>query len=150
MRYLFFALFLAGCSISNTTNQVKNFAKCYIHKIPAPFWVCYQSTFSSVGKVYTEKFTRLKQEEAYNIGLSDLINKIIIKTKQFLRRVEVDNPKILEEVKKFVIINAVEGGSWYKNNMLYVQVKIDKSEFKKFLLKLVNKKGAQEAFDEVF
>jgi hypothetical protein len=156
--WLIVPLFI-GCSVSNTSTKIKNFTKCYIHKIPAPFWVCYQSSFQSVGKVYTSSISRLKQEEAFSIGVSDLINKLQAKTRLFLRRIGVDDKKkekqILNEVKNFVIINAIQGDTWYSKaeKMLYVEVKVNKEDFKKFLfkeLKNINKKELEVAFNEVF
>ena len=158
--YIWFVIPLfIGCSVSNTSTKIKNFTKCYIHKIPAPFWVCYQSSFQSVGKVYTKEVTRLKQEEAFSIGVSDLINKLQAKTKLFLRRVGIDDEKkqkqILDSVKNFVIINAIQGDSWYSkaDNMLYVEVKVDKESFKRYLfneLKDINKKELEVAYNEIF
>ena len=116
--WLIVPLFI-GCSssVSNTSIKIKNFTKCYIHKIPAPFWICYQSSFQSVGKVYTPSVSRLKQEEAFSIGVSDLINKLQAKTKLFLRRIGLEDSKkekqILNKVKNFVIINAIQGDTWY-------------------------------------
>jgi len=152
-------LIIGGCSISNTSTKVKSFTKCYINKIPAPFWVCYQSSFQSVGKIHSAQINRLKQEEAFSIGVSDLISKLQAKTKLFLRRLEINDKKkidkILKLVKNFVVINSIQGDSWYskKENMLYVEVKVDKKDFKRFLLnelKEINKKTLQMAFDEVF
>ncbi len=160
--YIWFIIPLfVGCSVSNTSTKIKNFTKCYIHKIPAPFWVCYQSSFQSVGKVYTEKITRLKQEEAFSIGVSDLINKLQAKTKLFLRRVGIDNEKkqkqILDSVKNFVIINAIQGNFWYSktDKLLYVEVKINKNDFKKMLFnelkdENIDKKEFEVAFNEIF
>ncbi|NPA10699.1 MAG: hypothetical protein GXO62_00465 [Epsilonproteobacteria bacterium] len=157
MRYTFLiALVFVGCSVSNTATKVKDFGNCYIKKIPAPFWVCYQSSFSSVGKIHTDKVTRLKQEEAFSLGMSDLINKLQTKTKLFLRRLNVKNDKltseILKSVKDFVLLNAIQGDSWYSKTekMLYVEVKINKKNFKKFLLSYVNDKNAKVVFDEIF
>jgi hypothetical protein len=158
--WLIVPLFI-GCSgsISNTSTKIKNFTKCYIHKLPAPFWVCYQSSFQSVGKVHTPSMSRLKQEEAFSIGISDLVNKLQAKTKLFLRRIGLDETKkekqILEAVKNFVIVNAIQGDSWYSKveKMLYVEVKVDKKDFKRFLfneLKDINKKELEVAFNEVF
>ena len=153
MKYLLIGvLFFAGCSVSNTTQKVKNFAKCYVNKIPAPFWVCYQSTFSAIGKLHTDKVTRLKQEEAYSIGVSELVTKLTLKTKLFLKKLGIKDEDIIKQVKSFVIINNIQGDTWYSKDekMLYVEVKIDKNSFKKMLLKLVKNKKAKEVFDEVF
>ena len=147
-------IFIGCASVNQTSKNIKNFTKCYIHKIPAPFWICYQSSFMAVGKVKSNKLSRLKQEEAYSAGVSDLIGKLQSKTKLLLRKLGVDNKKILEKVKNFVIINAIEDGMWYdrKNKMIYVKVVVDKDDFKKFLknnLKVDNKKF-EEIFDETF
>jgi len=148
-------LLFLGCSISNTSTKVKNFTKCYVHQMPAPFWVCYQSSFLSVGKVHADKMTRLKQEEAYSLGVSQLIVKLQSKTKLFLRKIGAEDQNIDSEVKDFVILNALQGESWYseKEKMIYVQVKLDKDEFKKFLFekfKNIKKEELQDAFDETF
>ncbi|GAB6046024.1 hypothetical protein JCM11957_16230 [Caminibacter profundus] len=151
-------LIIGGCSISNTSTKVKSFTQCYIKKIPAPFWVCYQSSFQSVGKIHSAQINRLKQEEAFSIGVSDLISKLQAKTKLFLRRLEINDKKtnqILKLVKNFVVINSIQGDSWYskKENMLYVEVKVDKKDFKRFIfneLKDIDKKTLQMAYDEVF
>jgi len=157
MKRLLFLLpaFFLGCSISNTTVKVKKFTKCYVNQIPAPFWVCYQSSFLSVGKVHTDKLTRLKQEEAYSLGVSELIAKLQSKTKLFLRKLALIDKKIDSEIKDFVILNALQGDSWYseKEKMIYVQVKIDKDEFKNFLFEKFNKvkkEELQRTFDETF
>ncbi|WP_457559894.1 hypothetical protein [Caminibacter sp.] len=159
-RWLVLIPFLiTGCSFTNTTTKVTNFAKCYIHQIPAPFWVCYQSSFQVVGKVKTDKVTRLKQEEAFSVGMTELITKLNAKTMLFLRKIGKDDKHTLDRiknvVKNFVVVNAIQGASWYskKEKMLYVQVKIDKDAFKKVLLsqfKNIDKKTLQAAFDEVF
>ncbi|EDM23245.1 hypothetical protein FE773_02965 [Caminibacter mediatlanticus TB-2] len=157
--FLTTALFYTGCSFTKTSTNVKNFTKCYINKIPAPFWVCYQSPFLSVGKVTANKVTRLKQEEAYSLGVSDLVNKLQAKTKLFLRRIGINDEKqirnILSQVKNFVVINALQGDSWYskKEKMLYVKVSVNKEEFKKFLLskfKNKDKKLLEDSFNEIF
>ena len=163
MRNYFWLIipFFIGCSgsISNTSTQIKNFTKCYIHKLPAPFWVCYQSSFQSVGKVHTSSVSRLKQEEAFSIGVSDLINKLQAKTKLFLRRLGIEGTKkekqIMEAVKNFVIVNSIQGDSWYSKaeKMLYVEVKVNQDDFKRFLfneLKDIDKKELKVAFNEVF
>jgi len=156
MKNLIFliALIFGGCSVSNTSLKVTDFAKCYIHKIPAPFWVCYQSSFIAVGKVHGDKLNRLKQEEAYSLGVSEMIKKLQAKTSLMLRRLGIKKD-LSEKVKNFVIVNAVEGESWYSTaeKMIYVEVKLDKNEFKKFLfeeLKNVNKEKLENAFDETF
>jgi len=154
LLFLIPALFL-GCSFTNTSNKVKEFTKCYVHQMPAPFWVCYQSPFLSVGKVHADKLTRLKQEEAYSLGVSELIAKLQSKTKLFLRKLGLEDKNIDSEIKDFVILNALQGDSWYneKEKMIYVQVKIDKKEFKNFLFekfKNVKKQELQNAFDETF
>ncbi|WP_457564836.1 hypothetical protein [Caminibacter sp.] len=159
-RWLVLIPFLiTGCSFTNTTTKVTNFAKCYIHQIPAPFWVCYQSSFQALGKVKTDKVTRLKQEEAFSVGMTELITKLNAKTMLFLRKIGKDDKHTLDRiknvVKNFVVVNAIQGASWYskKEKMLYVQVKIDKDAFKKVLLsqfKNIDKKTLQAAFDEVF
>jgi hypothetical protein len=153
---LLIPLVFLGCSFTNTTQKVKNFTKCYVKQIPAPFWVCYQSAFISVGKVHSDKITRLKQEEAYSIGVSDLVFKLQSKTKIFLRKLGIEDKKLINEVKDYVILSALQGDSWYsdKEKMIYVQVKIDEKEFKNFLYeKLKNKvkeKEFESAFDETF
>ncbi|AZV45901.1 hypothetical protein C3L23_01045 [Nautilia sp. PV-1] len=144
-----------GCSVSDTTVKVKEFTKCYVHQMPAPFWVCYQSSFLSVGKVHSEKLNRLKQEEAYSLGVSELISKLQSKTKLFLRKLGIEDKKIDSDIKDYVILNALQGDTWYnkKEQMIYVQVKIDKEGFKKFLFnryKKIDKKVLQSAFDETF
>jgi len=156
---LLIPLIFLGCSISNTTTKVKNFTKCYIHQIPAPFWVCYQSSFLAVGKVVTDKVTRLKQEEAFSNGVTQLINKLQSKTKIFLDKLDIEDEKernrIMQEVKNFVIVNALQGKTWYseKEKMLYVEVTIDKKEFKDFLYRQfekIDKKKFEIAFNESF
>jgi len=157
---LIIPLIFLGCSnISNTTQKVKEFAKCYVHQIPAPFWVCYQSSFLAVGKVYTDKVTRLKQEEAFSNGVAQLIKKLQSKTNILLTKLDIEDEKqrkqILEAVKSYVIINAIQGKSWYskKEKMLYVEVTIDKNDFKKFLYKElgnIDKKKFEIAFNESF
>jgi len=155
--WLIIPLFI-GCSMSNTSTKVKNFTKCYIHKLPAPFWVCYQSSFQSIGKIHTDKPTRLKQEEAFSIGVSELVNKLNAKMELLARRVGLSQKelnRLKESVRNFVIVNAIQGDSWFskKENMLYVEVKIDKNDFKRFLfneLKNINKSKLQVAFDETF
>ena len=159
-RYLLLIpLVFLGCSVSNTSEKIKNFTKCYIHQMPAPFWVCYQSSFISVGKVFTDKVTRLKQEEAFSNGVADLIHKLQNKTKIFLNKLDITDENtansILESIKSFVIINALQGNSWYskKEKMLYVEVKVDKNQFEKYLLnelKNVDKKKFEIAFNESF
>ena len=89
--YLLLPLIFLGCTFTNTTQKVKEFTKCFIHQIPAPFWVCYQSSFLSVGKIHTNKFSRLKQEEAYSVGVSELIAKLQAKTKLFLRKLDIND-----------------------------------------------------------
>ena len=157
MKKLFYLIpfIFLGCSISNTTTKVSEFTKCYVHQIPAPFWVCYQSSFLSVGKVHADKHTRLKQEEAYSLGVSELIAKLQSKTKLFLRKLGLSDKKINSEIKDFVILNALQGDSWYskKDKMIYVQVKIDKEEFKNFLFekcKKIDQKVLESTFDETF
>jgi len=108
-----------------------------------------------VGKVHTDKLTRLKQEEAYSLGVSELIAKLQSKTKLFLRKLALIDKKIDSEIKDFVILNALQGDSWYseKEKMIYVQVKIDKDEFKNFLFEKFNKvkkEELQRTFDETF
>jgi hypothetical protein len=157
---LILPLAFLGCSVSKTTTQVKEFAKCYVHQIPAPFWVCYQSSFLAVGKVYTDKVTRLKQEEAFSNGVAQLLKKLQSKTKILLTKLDIDDEervkKILESVKSFVIINAIQGKSWYseKEKMLYVEVTIDKDEFKDYLYRQIDngldKKKFEIAFNESF
>jgi len=152
--YLIPLVFL-GCSIANTTTKVKEFTKCYVHKMPAPFWVCYQSSFLSVGKVNADKLTRLKQEEAYSLGVSELIAKLQNRTKLFLKKLGIEDKKIDSQIKDFVILNVLQGDSWYdeKDKIIYVQVKIDKEEFKKFLFdkyKKTDKKVLESTFDEIF
>jgi len=153
--FLLVPLMFIGCSVSNTSTKIKEFTKCYINKLPAPFWVCYQSPFIGVGKIYTKKFNRLKQEEAYSIAISELYLKLQTKTKLFLRKLGKENEKIINKVKDFVILNAVLEDSWYnqKEQMLYVKVTVNKEEFKKFLfneLKNIDKKVLETAFDETF
>ena len=72
-----------GCSVSTTPTKIKEFTKCYVNKIAAPFWICYKSSFISVGKVYTKKFNKLKQEEAYSIAISELYLKLQQKRNSF-------------------------------------------------------------------
>jgi len=153
--YFLLPLFFLGCSFTNTTQKVKDFTKCYVHQLPAPFWVCYQSSFLSVGKVHANKLSRLKQEEAYSVGVSELIGKLQAKTKLFLRKLDIKNDKLIEEIKDFVILNALQGETWFnkKEKMIYVQVKLDKDEFENFLfekLKKIDKKVLKSTFDETF
>ncbi len=146
-------LLFGGCSaVQESAKKVKNFSKCYINKIPAPFWVCYQSTFMSVGKVYTPKPSRLKQEEAYSTALNNLIQKIQQKTKTFMEKAKIKDKNLLNEIKNFVIINGMEGNSWFdkKNNILYVEASIDKDEFKNFLKEKVKIKDFENIFNETF
>jgi len=154
MRYLLLVplLFIGCASINQTSKNIKNFAKCYIHKIPAPFWICYQSSFMSVGKVKVEKLSRIKQEEAYSQGVSDLIAKLQSKTKLFLRKLNIKNSDILKEIKSFVIINAIQKETWFdeKNGMLYVEVTVDKEEFKKLLKDKIKTENFEEIFNETF
>ena len=97
--YFLLPLIFWGCSFTNTTQKVKKFTKCYVHQIPAPFWVCYQSLFLSVGKVHANKISRLKQEEAYSLGVSELIAKLQAKTKLFLRKLNVKDHKLIEQIR---------------------------------------------------
>ncbi len=157
MRRLYFLipLFFFGCTVSNTVSKVNNFSKCYVHKIPAPFWICYNSSFLSIGKVHSEKLSRLKQEEAYSLGVSELIGKLQNKTKLFLRKLGLEDKKIDSDIKDFVILNALQGESWFDktDKMIYVQVKLDKEEFKNFLSKKyknIDKKVFERAFNETF
>ncbi len=160
-KYIFFAIpfLIAGCSFSNTTQKVKNFTKCYIHNLPAPFWVCYQSSFQSVGKTKAQKMDRLKQEEAFSLGVSDLINKLNAKVSLFLRRIGKDDENTLNRIKasikNYVVVNALEGKSWYssKEHLIYVEVLINKDDFKKFLFsqfKNLDTKTLNTAWDETF
>ena len=153
--FLLVPLMFIGCSVSNTSTKIRYFTKCYINKILAPFWVCYQSSFISVGKIHTKKFNRLKQEEAYSIAISELYLKLQTKTKLFLRKLGKEDEKLIKKVKDFVILNSILEDSWYnqKEQMLYVKVVVDKEEFKKFLfneLKNIDKKVLETAFNETF
>ena len=153
--YFLLPLIFLGCTFTNTTQKVKEFTKCFIHQIPAPFWVCYQSSFLSVGKIHTNKLSRLKQEEAYSVGVSELITKLQAKTKLFLRKLNIKNDKLIKEIKDFVILNALQGDTWFneKEKMIYTQVKLDKDEFKNYLyekLKKIDKKNLKSTFDETF
>jgi len=157
--YIWFVIPLfIGCSISNTSTNVKNFTKCYINKLPAPFWVCYQSSFQSIGKIHTDKPTRLKQEEAFSVGVSGLVNKLNAKLELFARRVGLSQKelnRLKESVRNFVIVNAIQGDSWFskKEKMLYVEAKIDKNDFRRFIfeeLKNIDKTKLEMAFDETF
>lgn len=144
-----------GCSVNNAPVKIKEFAKCYIHKLPAPFWVCYKNAFIDVGKVHTKKITRLSEQEAYAVGIKNLTEKILSKTKKFLKKLDYKDEKILQKVKSFVIMNAIEDGVWYdkKVHILYVKVVIDKKNFKNFLvsnLKGYDKKVLEVAYDESF
>jgi len=151
-------LLFTGCSVvEKTTKHIQNFSKCYIHKMPAPFWVCYQSSFLGVGKISAEKFSRIKEEEAYSQGISVLIATLQSKTSLLLRKIDIDkktSAKILTDVKKFVIINANEGKTWYdkKSKILYVQAYVDKNEFKSFLQKElnINKTKFEKLYNETF
>ena len=146
-------LLFVGCSaVNENAKKVKEFSKCYIEKIPAPFWVCYQSNFMSVGKIYTEKLSKLKQEEAFSKAINDLIVKLQNKTSMFLQMAKIKDKSILEDVKNFVIINAIEGNSWYdkKHHILYVEASIDKKEFKNFLKEKIKIKNFNKLFNEVF
>ncbi len=153
-KVLFFiipALFI-GCSIKQDT--IQNFAKCYIHKAPAPFWVCYQNSFISVGKVYTNEVDRLKQQEAYTMAISNLIKKLTLKTDEFVKRLDL-NISLKEKIKEYVLFKGIQDSLWYdkKNRMLYVKVYIEKEDFKKFLFsffKKIDKNKLNQTFDEVF
>jgi hypothetical protein len=152
---LIIPLVFIGCSFNNAQSKVKAFTKCYVNKLPAPFWVCYETSFMSVGKIHTEKVTRLSQQEAYAVGMKALSDKLLVKTKMFLEKLNYKDKKILEDVKSFIIMNAINDGFWYdkKTQILYVKVVIDKKEFKKFLfneLKGYDKKILEVAFDESF
>jgi len=146
-------LIFVGCTFTQTSKKVTSFTKCYVHQLPAPFWICYQSSFISVGKVHTKEVSRLKQEEAYAKGVNDLVEKLSLKTKKFLKKLKIKED-ILSDIKAFVVLNAIETNTWYskKNQMLYVKVEVEKDKFKKFLFsKLkVKKETFEEAFDEVF
>jgi len=151
--FLLLPLMFIGCTVFPTPTKIKEFTKCYINKIPAPFWVCYRSSFISVGKVYTKKFNRLEQEKAYSMAVSELYLKLQAKVKLFLRKLGKENKKIINKVKDFVILNAILEDSWYNKHMLYVKVTINKEEFKKFLfneLKNIDKKILETAFNETF
>ncbi len=151
--FLSFLLIFAGCSaVQESVKKVKNFSKCYINKIPAPFWVCYQSYFMSVGKIYTKQPSRLAQEEAYSKAINSLIQKLQVKTSSFLQKANINNKSILNDVKNFIIINAIEGSSWFdkKNNIIYVQESIDKNEFKNFLKQKIKIKNFEQLFYETF
>jgi len=109
----------------------------------------------SVGKVHANKLSRLKQEEAYSLGVSELIAKLQTKTKLFLRKLNIKNDELIKKIKDFVILNALQGESWFneKEKMIYVQVKLDKDEFKNYLfekLKKIDKKILESTFDETF
>jgi hypothetical protein len=151
---LILPLVFLGCSVSNAPTKIKQFTKCYIHKLPAPFWVCYENSFMSVGKIHTKEVSRLSQQEAYSVGIKSLSEKILTKTKDFLRRLNTTK-NILDKVKAFVITNAVNEGNWYdkKTQILYVKVDIDKEQFKNFLFSLLkgyDKKVLETAYEESF
>ena len=151
--FLSLILLLAGCSaVQENAKKIKNFSKCYINKIPAPFWVCYQSDFLTVGKVYTPKFSRLKQEEAYSVAVNDLIKKLQMKTSIFLKRLNLKDKSILNEIKNFVIVNAIEGNSWFdkKHHILYVEASVDKEQFKNFLKEKLKIKNFEKYYNESF
>jgi hypothetical protein len=144
-----------GCSVNNAPVKVKEFAKCYIHKLPAPFWVCYENSFMSVGKIKTAKKTRLAKQEAYAVGMKNLVQKLVKNTKKFLKKLDYKDEKILQKVKSFVLMNSIDDGSWYdkKEHVLYVKVVVDKNDFKNFLfneLKNYDRKVLEVAFDESF
>jgi hypothetical protein len=152
---LIIPILFVGCSISSTPKKVKEFTQCYVHKIAAPFWVCYETPFMSVGKVHTQKVTRLSQEEAYAVGMKSLSAKILIRTKEFLKRLNIKDDSILKKVKSFIIMNALTDGYWYdkKTKILYEKVVIDKNEFKNFLFSLLkgyDKKVLEVAYEESF
>ena len=154
--YYLAALLFVGCSVSDTSHKIKEFTKCYVDKLPAPFWVCYQSSFLSVGKVHSSKLNRLKQEEAYSLAVTDLINKLRHKTALLLQKLKIkDHEKILDDMKDFVVLNAIQGESWYntKEKLIYVQVKVGKEDFKKYLLSSLENIKEEEFnknFNEVF
>jgi len=151
--FLSVMLIFAGCSaVQESAKKVKNFSKCYINKVPAPFWVCYQSEFMSVGKIYTNKPSNLEKEEAYSIGVNDLIKKLQNKTASFLKKLSIKDKSILKDVKNFVIINAMEGNSWFDKNhhILYVEVSIDKRKFKNFLKSEIKHKDFEKYYNETF
>ena len=157
MKYAlyFVPLLFLGCGVSEVQQKVKNFTSCYVHKMPAPFWICYKSPFLSVGKVKAKKDDLLKKEEAYSLGLTNLIDKLRKKTDLLLKKLKIKNKNILENVKNFVMLNASQKDFWFdKNeNFLYSLVTVDKDKFKKFLfsaLKSVGKKEFESGFNEVF
>ena len=116
-KYLFLLpLAFVGCTFTQTSKKVTSFTKCYVHQLPAPFWICYQSSFMSVGKVHTQEISRLKQEEAYAKGVNNLVEKLIIKTKKFLERVEIKKDIIVGEL--FYQICAEKGIDPDKFNIL--------------------------------
>jgi len=151
--FLLIVLIFVGCSVApQKTKKIKNLSKCYINKTEAPFWVCYQSTFSSVGKVYTSKFSRLKQEEAYSISVNNLIQKLQNKTFKLLEKLNIKDKSILKDVKSFVIINATEDNHWFDKNrhILYVKASINEKRFKEFLKDKIKNKDFEKYYNETF
>ncbi len=153
--FLSFLLIFTACSnVAQTTSKIKSFTKCYIHKLPAPFWVCYQSSFMSVGKIKVSKNNGLNEEIAYSKGLNNLILKLQRKTSLMLKNLNIKNKKILTDIKRFVILNSIQGHNWFdkKNHILYVEVEINKDNFRKFLQQelKINKKLFKDIFDESF
>jgi len=74
------------------------------------------------------------------------------KTELLLGKLNIKNKDILNEIKSFVIINAIQKETWFdkKNKMLYVEVTVDKNEFKKFLESKIKTKNFEEIFNETF
>jgi len=152
---LFIVLIFAGCSnVSENISKIKSFTKCYIHQIPAPYWVCYQSSFTDVGKLKVSKDTRLNEEIVYTKAINNLTNKLQTKTSILLKKLNIKNEKIISDVKSYVVINAIQKGSWYdkKNKILYVLVEVDKNNFRNFLQQKlkIDKKIFEDIFDESF
>ncbi len=153
--FLSFLLIFTACSnVAQTTSKIKSFTKCYIHKLPAPFWVCYQSSFMSIGRTKSSKDDKLNEEIAYSKGINNLIVKLQTKTSLMLKNLNIKNKKILSDIKRFVIMNALQKHSWFdkKNQMIYVDVEVDKEKFRKFLQQelKIDKKLFKDIFDESF
>jgi len=156
---LFVPLAFLGCSLINPTpKKIQSTHICKVEKYEAPYWVCCQSTFVVVGKIYTPNPTMLKEEEAFSNAMMELIRKLENKTKTMLNKLDINDKKeiekILNQVKDYTIVHSMEGKKWYLKElkMLYVQAVMERGEFKKFLKSLIktDEKKFEIAFNESF